>query len=270
MSASNRIDAALGKLKADGTRAFIPYIAAGDPSLSVTEELVLAFDAAGADVVELGIPFSDPIADGPSIQRATERALAAGVTVDGIFRMVERIRRSSDIPIAFMTYYNPIFYFGVAEFCATCKQIGIDGLIVPDLTPEDADELIPAAREHDLAAIFMVAPTSTDDRMKMIAELSTGFIYGVSLTGVTGARDTISIDLTPMLDKLRGYTNKPVCVGFGVGNAQQARDVAARCDGVIVGSAIVNTIEANLKTPEKIVPATKAFVEELVAAVRSV
>ena len=271
MSATpNRIDSAMAKLRASGSHALIPFISAGDPSLDITEELVLAFDAAGADVVELGVPFSDPIADGPSIQRSSERALNTGVGLQGILDCVERIRRSSDIPIALMTYYNPVYRYGVPGFCAAARAVGVDGLIVPDLPPEEADELLPSARRHDLATIFLVAPTSTPQRMRLIAEVSTGFIYAVWLTGVTGARDAISDDLRPMLGHLRALTDKPICVGFGISGPEQARAVARLADGAIVGSAIVNTIEAHLDQPERIVPAAQGFVRELVEAVKSV
>jgi tryptophan synthase alpha chain len=266
----NRIARALEKLRTNGQRAFIPYVAAGDPTLDVTERLVLAFAAAGVDVVELGVPFSDPIADGPSIQRATERALRGGVALPAVLACVERIRRSSDIPIALMGYYNPFHRYGVEAFCKAAAQAGVDGLIVPDLPPEDAEELIPAARAQDIATVFLAAPTSTDARIRRIAEASTGFVYCVSLTGVTGARDAISQDLEPLLRRLRTVTAKPVCAGFGIGTAEQARAVAALADGVIVGSAVVNVIEAHVERPDRIVPAAEAFVRELVLAVRSV
>ncbi len=269
-AASNRIDDAMAKLRSSGSRALIPFISAGDPSLGITEELVLAFDAAGADVVELGVPFSDPIADGPSIQRSSERALETGAGLAGILECVERVRRTSDIPIVLMTYYNPAYRYGVREFCAAASAAGVDGLIVPDLPPEEADELLPPAREHGLATIFLVAPTSTPERMRLIAKTSTGFIYAVSLTGVTGARDVISEDLRPMLDRLRALTDKPICVGFGISGPEQAQDVARLADGAIVGSAIVNTVEAHLDRPERIVPATRDFVRNLVDAVKSV
>lgn len=266
---TNRIDDAFVKLSADGKRAFIPYIAAGDPTLDITAELVLAFDEAGCDIVELGIPFSDPIADGPSVQRATERALASGTTVEGILRTVEKIRAASDVPLAFMTYYNPIFYYGVSEFCVAAKQAGVDGVIVPDLAVEEADELLPPAREQGISTIFLVAPTSTEERMDRIAELSRGFIYAVSLMGVTGARSAMSEDLPPLMVRVRARTDKPVCGGFGINDPAHARAVAEISDGAIVGSAIVNTIEAHVGQGD-LVPATQAFVRGFVDAVKSV
>jgi tryptophan synthase alpha chain len=265
----NRIEATFAKLRADGKRAFIPYIAAGDPSLEVTEQLILAFDAAGADVVELGVPFSDPIADGPSTERAGLRALQGGTCLDGIFRAIERIRASSDVPIVLMGYYNPFYQYGLDALCQAVRQSGADGVIITDLPPEDADELIPPARTNGIATIFLIAPTSTPQRMRLVADVSTGFIYGVSLTGVTGTRNVVSQDLEPMLKRFRAITDKPVCVGFGISNPEQARTVAELADGVIVGSAIVNVIEQHLSEPGRLVTATGAFVRELVSAVKS-
>ncbi|MBM3215971.1 tryptophan synthase subunit alpha [Candidatus Poribacteria bacterium] len=267
---ANRIKRLFDRLRAEGSCAFMPYIAAGDPSLSVTRELLAAFEDAGADMVELGVPFSDPIADGPSVERATGRALGAGTRLKAILGLVEDVRRTSELPIALMGYYNPFFRYGVERFCRDAASAGVDGLIIPDLPPEDADELIPPARENGIATVFLVAPTSTQERLATVAAAATGFIYLVSVTGVTGARETVSADVSPLVNRLREVTDKPVCVGFGISTPEQASSVAALADGVIVGSAIVNTIERYLDAPAEIVPRTQAFVRSLVEAVRSV
>lgn len=266
----NRIETAFARLRAESRRAFIPYIAAGDPSLEVTERLVVGFAHAGVDVVELGVPFSDPIADGPSIERATNRALSNGVSLPKILDTVSRLRSQTDVPIVLMGYYNPFYHYGLERFCDDARSAGVDGLIVPDLPPEDADELLPPARKNALATIFLVAPTSTPDRIRVISEATTGFVYVVSLTGVTGARRAVSVDLAPTLERVRSLTDQPVCVGFGVSTPEHAREVARLADGVIVGSAIVDTMARNLADEGQLILETVGFVGELVRAVKSV
>jgi len=262
----NRINKKFKELK--GQSAFIPYICAGDPNIEVTRKLVSALETAGADIVELGVPFSDPIADGPSIQKASERALKHKISLGQIIDMVRKLRRTTQIPIALMTYYNPIFAYGVANFCQTATEAGVDGVIVPDLPPEEADELFDAASKYGLAVILLVAPTSTEERMKLISELSAGFVYLVSVTGVTGARQTLSESIQPMLNKLRKYTDKPIGVGFGVSTPEQAQAVAKMANAVIVGSAIINVIEANLEDEEKLLEEVQKFAGSLAEAVK--
>lgn len=239
----NRIDKKFKELKARGKKAFIPYITAGDPSLAMTAKLVLALERSGADIIELGIPFSDPLADGPTIQAASQRALRNHVNLKKIFRMVSRLRKDTNIPIVFMTYYNPVLKYGLDRFVKDCKRRGSDGVIIPDLPFEEAGDLARLAKKEHIAAIFLAAPTSTKERIKDIAKVSSGFIYYVSLTGVTGARSKLPEEIKPKVKLVKSIVKIPVCVGFGISNQAQAKDIARLSDGVIVGSAIVKLAE---------------------------
>ena len=258
----NRIDLKSKELKKRKKKAFIAFITAGDPDLRTTEQLVVAFEGAGVDIVELGVPFSDPLADGPTIQAASQRALKKHVNLENILAAVKRIRRRSEIPIALMTYYNPVFHYGEERFARKAKACGVDGLIVPDLPPEEGRSLIRAARQNGLATVFFLAPTTTRQRMKRIVNAATGFIYYVSLTGVTGARQELPASLTQQVRLAKRMTRKPVCVGFGVSTPAQVRQVAKVADGVIVGSAIVNAIAEN-KGKKQLVPNVGRFVRKL-------
>ena len=239
----NRVKSLFTGLKREKKKAFIVYITAGYPDISVTEKLITELDKSGADLIEIGIPFSDPLADGPTIQRASYRALSKGITIRAIFAMVRRVRRKTSIPIVFMTYYNPVSRYGSGRFVRDAKKAGADGIIVPDLPPEEGSELIRQARKADFATIFLAAPTSTGQRLGKIAKTSTGFIYYVSLTGVTGARKRLPGDITGNVKKLRKITDKPVCVGFGISEPRQAKRIAHLADGIIVGSAVIRVIE---------------------------
>lgn len=241
-----RIDKKFRLLKRDKKKAFIAYITAGDPNMGVTARLVPALEAAGVDIVELGIPFSDPLADGPTIQAASGRALKNKANLSKIFRMVKALRGKTTIPIAFMTYFNPVFRYGLERFISDCASNGVDGVIVPDLPHEEAGELIKLGRSKKVATVFLAAPTSTKDRFKNIIKDSTGFIYYVSLTGVTGARRSLPAELGAKIKSLKSMAGKPVCVGFGVSTPRQAKQIAGFADGVIIGSAIVKIIEKNL------------------------
>ncbi|MEQ8201943.1 MAG: tryptophan synthase subunit alpha [Syntrophomonadaceae bacterium] len=223
-------------------KAFIPFITAGDPSLELTEQLVLSMAAAGADLIELGIPFSDPIAEGEVIQRADERALASGTTTDQIFAMVKSIRSKCDVPLAFMTYVNPVFSYGTERFMQSCQAAGVDALIVPDLPFEEKGELLPDCERYDVALISLIAPTS-GDRIRMIARQAQGFVYCVSSLGVTGVRTEISSQVGEMVRMVKEVKDIPCAIGFGVSTPEQARQMAQLADGVIVGSAIVRIIE---------------------------
>jgi len=238
----NRIDKIFLALKKEKKKAFIAYITAGDPSLAMTEKIVHALEASGTDIIELGIPFSDPVADGPTIQAASQRALKNGVNLKKIFAAVKNIRKKSDMPLVFMTYYNPVMQYGVKDFFKACRAYGVDGVIIPDLPPEEAAEVISGGRKNKVSTIFLAAPTSTCQRIKKIANISTGFIYYVSLTGVTGARSTLPTELKTKVRQIKSMTDKPVAVGFGISNASQAKDVAAAADAVIVGSALVKIV----------------------------
>ena len=219
-------------------KAFIPFITCGDPSLAVTEELVPALEEAGADLIELGIPFSDPTAEGPVIQEANGRALAGGVTTDKIFQMVERVRRRSQIPMVFMTYANVVFSYGTERFAAAAADLGMDGLILPDVPYEEKAEFEEPFRSQGLDLISMIAPTS-ENRIAMIAKEAEGFLYVVSSLGVTGTRSEIKTDLASIVDVVRRNTTIPCAIGFGISTPEQAHRMASIADGAIVGSAIV-------------------------------
>ena len=264
----NRIDKKFQELRDRGASAFMPYLCAGDPTPELTAKLLLTLEAAGADLIELGVPFSDPIADGPTIQRASERALTHGISLQQILEIVTSIRPQTDIPIALMSYYNPIFRMGEETFCKAAQDAGVDGVIVPDLPPEEAQQLLEIAPRYNLATIFLVAPTSPPERMQLIASVSTGFIYCVSVTGVTGARAMLSDEVAPMITELRKHTDKPISVGFGVSTPEQATQVSQIADGVIVGSAIVNVIEENMDDEGKMLAAVKQFTSNLDAGVK--
>jgi tryptophan synthase alpha chain len=231
----------LGQAFANG-KAFIPFITAGDPSLEVTEQLVLRMAEAGADLIELGIPFSDPIAEGLVIQRADQRALTAGTTTDKIFAMLKRIRKTCDVPMAFMTYANPIFTYGTDRFMKNCQQAGIDAIIVPDVPFEEKDELLPYCVKYGVFMISMIAPSSFD-RIHMVAGEAEGFIYCVSSMGVTGVRQEINEDARAMVRLVKEIKDIPCAIGFGISSPEQAAQIVQFADGVIVGSAIVKIVE---------------------------
>lgn len=242
----NRIDGLFKRLKETNKKAFIVYITAGYPNLETTEKLILDFQEGGVDLVELGIPFSDPLADGPTIQKSSSEALKRGITTKSIIKLVHEISSCIKIPIVFMTYYNILNAYGVSRFVTDAKNAGCDGVIVPDLPPEEAGLLIPISRKLDFSTIFLASPTSTVKRLKLIASKSTGFIYYVSLTGVTGARDRLANDLAKNVEIMKSVTNKPVCVGFGISKPSHIKKLSRLVDGVIVGSAVIKIIEENI------------------------
>ncbi len=222
-------------------KAFIPFITAGDPDLETTERLAVAMAQAGADLIELGIPFSDPVAEGIVIQEADLRALNAGATTDRIFDCVTSIRRQTDVPLAFMTYINPVFVYGTERFISRAVQCGVDALIVPDMPFEERQELLPACRKYGMTLIYLVAPTSRE-RAQAIARETEGFVYCVSSMGVTGVRSRITTDISAMVDTVKQARDVPCAVGFGISTPEQARQMAVAADGVIVGSAIVKLV----------------------------
>ena len=242
----NRIEKLFKKLKAQNKKAFIPYVMAGDPSIEKTKEIVLMFEECGADIVELGVPFTDPLADGPTIQRAAERALKNGVTLKKVIAIVKDLRQKTKIPLVLMTYYNPVFKYSEERFIADAKDAGVDGVIIPDLPPDEAGEFIRLAKNAAIASIFLLAPTSTEDRIKKVASSSTGFIYYVSITGITGAQLLLDGSIEKSINGIRRITDKPVAVGFGVSTPDEAKAVAVISDGVIIGSAIVKKAQVSL------------------------
>lgn len=255
----NRIEKAFS-----GGKAFIPFITAGDPSIEVTEELVMQMAKAGADFIELGIPFSDPAAEGPTIQAADVRALAEGTTTDQIFEMVKRIRKEVDVPIALMTYVNPVFSYGTDDFMRTCKQVGVDAVIVPDVPFEERDEIKPYCEKHGVVYISMIAPTSKA-RIERIAREAEGFIYCVSSLGVTGVRSRLELDAESMIRKVKDIKDIPCAIGFGISTPEQAKTMADISDGVIIGSAIVEIIGQYGKDCVK--PVTE-YVKRMIDAIR--
>lgn len=246
----NRIDAKFKELKRQNKKAFIVFITAGYPNLKITEELILKFSEIGVDILELGVPFSDPMADGPVIQESSQIALRQKVHLIDILRLVKKVRLVTQIPICLMTYYNPIFCFGEERFIKIAKASGVDGVIIPDLPPEEAKTLVRLARKSGIDIIFFISPTTLKKRIKFISQVSKGFIYYISLTGVTGPRRKLSSDLLRNLKEIKKYTSKAVCVGFGVSSPQQVSSIYRISSGVIVGSAIVKKIKENIKRPD--------------------
>ncbi|HEX2056263.1 MAG TPA: tryptophan synthase subunit alpha [Nitrospiraceae bacterium] len=261
----SRLETTFVRLKARGEKALITYIMAGDPSLRETERLVLELERAGADVIELGVPFSDPIADGPVIQQAADRALRGGTSLRQILESVAHVRGMTQIPIVLMAYYNTIHAFGVGDFCRDAVKAGVDGLIVPDMPPDEAGPLKGPAREAGLSLIFLLAPTSTSARRHFVAKQSEGFLYYVSLTGITGAQLRDIGDVGQNVGKIRKQSRVPIAVGFGVATPEDAARVAAVADGVIVGSALVRRIHESADDPHMI-EKVGAFVRSLKAA----
>lgn len=247
-------------------KCFIPFITAGDPNLDVTEQLIVAMADAGADIVELGIPFSDPVAEGEVIQAANIRALSAGTTTDKIFAMLAEVRKETNVPLVFLTYVNPIFTYGTEKFMANCQSVGLDGIIVPDVPYEEKAPLAELCRKYGVDLIPLVAPTS-DERIKMIAKDAEGYVYIVSSLGVTGVRSDITTDIAAMTEKIRQATDVPAAVGFGIATPQQAREMAAISDGAIVGSAVVQIIGEHGKNCLE--PVTD-YVKQMAAAVHGV
>ncbi len=258
----NRIEKRFRALKGKNKKAFIVFITAGYPNLNLTKKLILEFDKIGVDIVEIGVPFSDPLADGPVIQESSQVALQNKVTLGKILGLVQELRRFTDIPLTLMTYYNPIFCFGERNFIKQARQVGVDGLIIPDLPPEEGKTLMQLAHKNKLDVIFFISPTTSRLRMKHIVGISRGFIYYVSLTGVTGPRAKLPLDLQKQIRGVKKITVKPVCVGFGVSNASQVKKIYQIADGVIVGSAIIKKIKQNLKRKD-LIERVSRYIREL-------
>ena len=244
-----RIADAFTTLKRDGKKGFIPYITAGDPDLATTEQLLITL-APSATLIELGVPFSDPMADGPVIQRASERALKNNFGLQDILDTAAQARKKIETPIILFSYYNPLLQFGLNRLAQAAKNAGVDGVLVTDLTPEESGEFEAELRAHDLDMIFLIAPTSTDERLKLVAEHASGFIYAVSRAGVTGARDQVSEEAEKLVNRMRQFSSLPIAVGFGISNAAQVADVSRYADAVVVGSAIVAEMERCVERTE--------------------
>lgn len=264
---STRISKRFAELRAAGAIGIVAYITAGDPTLDATHKFVLALAEAGADVIELGVPFSDPLADGPTIQRASERALKSGTTLAGVLNLVGRIRQSSQVPLVLFSYYNPILQMGLEKFAATAGQAGADGVLATDLTPEESDEYRRILRAHDLDTIFLAAPTSTDERLKIIAAASSGFLYLISRTGVTGAKDSLPDELPALLRRVHRFTDLPIAVGFGISLPGHVSVLGGLADAAVVGSALVSEIE-RVSTPDAAAAALRDRVQKLKEAGR--
>jgi tryptophan synthase alpha chain len=231
------------RLHFDSKPGLVVYVTCGDPSLATTREIVLSAISAGADVIELGVPFSDPVADGPVIQRASERALKSGTSLKDVLKLAAELRKESDAGLVIFTYLNPVLRFGLERFCDEAARAGVDGALITDLTVEEADDYRRLMAEHGLAPVFLAAPTSPDQRLKKIAQACQGFVYAVSRTGVTGAREQLASDAAGLVKRIRKFTKLPVAVGFGISNAEQFAAVAGFADAAVVGSAIVQAIE---------------------------
>jgi tryptophan synthase alpha chain len=265
----NRIVEKFAALKRDLKKGFIVYIGAGDPNLAATRELVLAFDKAGVDILELGVPFSDPLADGLVNQLAAQRGLESGTTPPKLLATIAAIRQQSKIPIVLYIYFNLIHKVGLEKFISACTNAGVDGLLVLDLPPEESDNYEALMKKSGLCHIYLVAPTTPEDRMELIVKRGSGFIYYISREGVTGMQSKVASNLASQVAKIRAHTDLPIAVGFGISNPEQAKLVAQEADGCVVGSAVVNQIAEHGKSPE-LVAKVGAFVKSLADAVKTI
>jgi tryptophan synthase alpha chain len=262
-----RIQTLFERLRKENRAALITYITAGDPTPEKTPGLVAALERGGADLIELGVPFSDPIADGPVIQRGSERALKAGTTVRRVLGIAREIRANSEIPLLLFSYLNPLLRYGFEKLARDAVEAGIDGVLLTDLSVEEAAEHVPALRTAGLDTVFLAAPTSTPERLKLVAGYSSGFVYLVSRTGVTGVQDSVSESIVPLTQAMRSYTLLPLAVGFGISTPEQARRVAQIADGVVVGSAVVRVVEQN-QSSDDIESKLEAFTATLAGAMK--
>lgn len=243
----NRIQKTFNKLQRSNAKALIPYITCGDPDIAFTEELVTVLVEKGADIIELGVPYSDPVADGPTIQKASVRALENGIKLDHIFEMVSRVRSKVDVPLVIMTYNNPVYVTGIDVFLDKAYSAGVDGLIIPDIPLEEGEQLQEGANKRNINLISMVAPTTTGKRLEKIVQLAEGFIYCVSVSGVTGARQILPHNLKNMVASLKALTSVPIAVGFGISGPEMAKKVSQYADGIVVGSALIQKIEKHIE-----------------------
>lgn len=252
-------------LQARGERALVPFVTCGDPDLATTRQLILAYIEAGADVMEIGIPFTDPLADGPTIQRASERALAGGVSMDDALALIADLRPHTDVPLVPMTYVNPVYTMGYRQFAGRCREAGVDGVIISDLPPDEADEWVAAAGAEGVGTVFLAAPTSDAGRLAQVGAATTGFIYAVARMGVTGARSDVPPEISDLVDRIHAVSKLPVCAGFGFSTPDQ---IAATCrgskvDGIVVASALIDLLEKTPGTREQKVAAAAAAVKAM-------
>lgn len=264
----SRIAQAFSRAREQNRAAFVAYLCAGDPDFNTSLAACRALLDHGVDVLELGVPFSDPLADGLTNQLAAQRALEGGMTAARVFELVKKIREFSEVPVVFYTYYNLVFSNGIEAYVKTAKAAGVDGMLVLDLPPEEGAEFSAAARAQGIDSVCIVAPTTPEARIAKIAAAATGFIYYVSREGVTGVRDQVAVGIPEAVARIRAHTALPIAVGFGIGTRAQVAEVAAHADGVVVGSALVNIIKENLTAREKIAPALAAKATDLVAGTR--
>ena len=261
----NRIDSRFKELKRNNETGFIPFLTAGDPTISATADIIVDLDKRGADIVELGFPYSDPIADGPVIQASYNRVLSNGITIDNIFDLTRNVRKRSDIPIVSMVSYSIVYRFGYKKFIDIAQNAGIDGATIPDLPVEEANEIFDIGKEKDFKIVCFVAPTTTNKRLDIITKKSEGFLYYISVIGITGVRKDLPDDISQNISKLRDKTKTPIAVGFGVSTPQQSATIGKIADGVIVGSAIVKEIEKNKdKSKDNLVNHIGEFTEKLI------
>ncbi|MGH7768107.1 MAG: tryptophan synthase subunit alpha [Candidatus Binatia bacterium] len=265
---TNRIDRKFAALKKRGEAALIPFVTAGDPEIKTTLRILRALEEAGADAIEVGVPFSDPMADGATIQRASERALRGRTSLTHVLKLIREFRRDSEIPVILFGYYNPFFQYGLRRFVRDASAAGVDGMLCVDLPPEESDELRRQAEKAGLHTIFLLAPTSDAGRIKLVARLGRGFIYYVSVTGVTGARRALETELQEQVARIRRYTSLPIGVGFGISTPQQAARIASFADAAVVGSALIDVIERAGRNGKKVQDA-KAFVARLKKAMKA-
>lgn len=264
----SRIDEKFKELRREGKKGFIAYLCAGDPEMETTYTLSRELGKRGIDILELGVPFSDPIADGPTIQKASERALRWGTSLPDILALVKRLREEVSFPIVLLSYYNPIYRYGIERFVNDSREAGVDGVIVPDLPLEEGEALKTASQQKGLDMIFLLSPTSSRERIRLISRSSSGFIYYVSLTGITGARTNLAKGIRDKIAEIRAITNKPVAIGFGVSTPAQARQAAEWVDAVIVGSAIIDVVERHLNQPD-LISAVGDFTNHLINAIKN-
>ena len=262
----NRIEQTFKRLKRSGQAALIPFIVAGDPDLETTEALVIKMAESRADIIELGVPYSDPLADGPTIQAASHRALQKGVNLEGIFGLAKKMKEITP-PLVLLAYFNPIFRYGLKRFAEECQSSGVEGVIIPDLPPEEARPWIEEARKLGVDTIFLAAPTSPPERIRRVSKLSRGFIYYVSITGVTGARGKLPEKLKSAVRRIKEESKSPVAVGFGISTPEQAKEVSRFADGVIVGSAVVKIVEEEGGN-EALIHRVGVFISSLAAALQ--